>query len=662
VDSLSTILKKIKAFGKNVQSFFYQIVKIVFSGLIRIFEKYIQKKQIDDRAEADKKLVFSMSKSRIPNFRQLKYIKKYLNSQEILIINVSIFVIVVSALVGGTSFYKKHIQLVAKQGGKYIEGSIGSPKYINPLYSSLSDTDSDIARLVYSSLYKLDKNGQLANDLVETQKMSDDQKVYSYKIREAVLWHDGQKLTVDDIIFTFNLIKDSQYKSPLRSSFNGVTIEKVDDYNFKFILSDPYAAFSELLTFGIMPAHVWENSTPESISLADANLHPIGSGPYESSQMIKDKAGNIKEYDLVVNKKYYNTKANVDISYKFFGSFEEVVGALNDNQVDGMSYLPHELKDNIITPNAYNFYQLYLPQLTAIFFNQINNSNLANKNIRKALAYSIDKQAIINDQLFGGAQVVDGPILPNNFAYYNQTDKYIFNPEAANTIFTNEKWAKVEITKAEINILAEKKKSESAGGANAIKLTAEEQAKLDMGAGKWLMKDGKYLKIKLTTVDTSENTKVVKTIKNYWEVAGVKTELEVLSPSQIQSDVIRGRNFEALFYGQVLGIDPDPYAFWHSSQTGAQGYNIANYSNKDVDQLLEDARKISNPEERKVKYYKFQEIISQEVPAIFVYSPSYTYVQVKKVKGFDVKSIITPRDRFANVEDWYIETKKKLVW
>lgn len=663
MDSSNTIIKKTKAFIQNVLSFFIQLVKILLALVSFVLKKSKKKKQEEIQSSVDKKLVFSLSKSRIPNFTQLKYIKKYLSPKELLLIYISIFIMITSALIGGTSFYFKHLELVPKAGGKYTEGSVGVPQYINPLYSSLSDTDSDISRLIYSSLFNMSKDGQLTSDLVETQSVSDDQKVYSFKIHENVLWHDGENLTVDDIIFTFNLIKDSLYKSPLRSSFGGVTIEKEDDLRFKFILSDPYAAFGELLTFGIMPAHVWESTSPSAISLSPVNLRPIGSGPYESKQLVKDQMGNIKEYDLVVNEKYYGNKAKIDFSYKFFVSYEEMIAALNDNLIDGISYLPQEYIENIITPKTYNFYKLSLPQLTAVFFNSKNNTLLENVKIRKALSYSVNKEAILNDDLRGSVHLIDGPILPSSFAYNNETEKYNFNLEEANKLLAEEKWEKITITDEDILTLNEKKDSVPAENEEQkLELTDEELKKLEIGTGEWLVKDGKYFVIKLTTVETNENIIVVQAIKRNWEALGVKTELEILSPSQIQSEVIRGRNFEALFYGQVLGIDPDPYAFWHSSQTGESGFNIANFANKEVDQLLEDARIITDPLERKVKYNKFQEIVSQESPAIFMYSPSYTYVLDKKVKGFDVKSIVSPRDRFANIEEWYIETRKKLVW
>ena len=124
----------------------------------------------------------------------------------------------------------------------------------------------------------------------------------------------------------------------------------------------------------------------------------------------------------------------------------------------------------------------------------------------------------------------------------------------------------------------------------------------------------------------------------------------------------KSRNFDALIYGEITGADPDPYAFWHSSQIGQSGLNIADYANKEVDKLLEDGRLSSGREARQEKYEKFQKIIAEDEPAVFLYSPNYIYVQSKKIKGFNIKSIILPSDRFSDIDQWYINTGKKIIW
>ena len=609
-----------------------------------------------EQINLDKKLVLSLAKSRIPTLKQLKYVRKFLNPAEIWLMRASLLIIFVCLVFLGARFYLRHLRVVPLAGGDYTEALIGSPKYINPLYASVSDVDNDLTLLVYSSLFKRGETGELVKDLVQSYDLSPDNKVYTFAIRTDAKWLDGSPLTVDDIIFTLTSIKDKQYKSPLFLSFDGVDIDKIDEHSFKMTLPKPYAPFLDLLTFGILPGNLWSQIPPDSASLAELNIKPVGSGQYQFDNLVKDKSGNIKEYDLKANKNYYGAAPYINLKFKFFPDWQTAIDALNSGAVNAVSYLPPELKESILTPKNYNFYKLYLPQLTALFINSGNNAALADKAVRQALAYALDRQAIVNNILNGNAYVVNGPILPNSFAYNPNIKKYDYNLDTADKLLDSVDWKWSEIKEADVA----KAQSDLNGKDQALKEPAA--AIIAMGVGRWRRKNGNYLHIKLTTVERSENQSVAQEIKKYWENVGARVDLEIIPANNIQSDVIKTRNFEVLFYGQVVGADPDLYPFWHSSQTKGNGLNIVNFNNKDADRLLEDARTSSDMKVRQEKYQQFQTILAEEVPAIFLYSPTYTYVQNKSVKGFAVKNIYLPRDRFADVAGWYIKTGRKIVW
>jgi peptide/nickel transport system substrate-binding protein len=656
IRDLKNYFDKTKLYFKKIGKNAWKAIKVLMP-FFAFFKKSKIKDQEKLQADFDQKLVLSLSKSRIPKFKQLKHIGKYLSRPEKILLFSSVIVIIISSIFLGTRFVFTHLETVPKQSGTYTEGLVGAPKYINPLYSQLSDVDSDISHLVYSSLFARDSNGNLEQDLIEEYSISDDKKTYSFRIKENVKWHNGTTLTANDVYFTFNAIKDPMYKSSLRSGFSGVNIEVVDDYNFKFILSNPYAAFFELLTFGIMPADLWSLVPPESASLAELNLKPIGSGPYKYEQLAKEKKlGTIKEYTLAVNEDYYGEIPYIAVNFKFFNDFTEALNALNNNEVDGISYLPLELKSQILTPKSLSFYKLLMPQLTVVFFNQKSNPALGDKDLRQALSYAISKNDIINNILEGEAYAVNGPILPNSFAYYNEIKKYDYNLPEAEKLLDKIDWKLEEISEEDVARAEEDILSED----EEVRKTAEKI--LRVGVGKWRKKNDEYLLIRLTTVDRGENQAVVENLKIFWEAIGVKTNIEIVPASQIQVKIIKPRDYEAFFYGQVLGADPDPYSFWHSSQANEQGLNIANYSNKEVDKLLEDARLSNDEKFRQEKYREFQEIIAEEVPAIFMYSPMYNYVQNHNLKGFKVENVVVPSDRFANIAEWYLETEKKIVF
>ena len=126
----------------------------------------------------------------------------------------------------------------------------------------------------------------------------------------------------------------------------------------------------------------------------------------------------------------------------------------------------------------------------------------------------------------------------------------------------------------------------------------------------------------------------------------------------IQKDVIVPRAFEALLFGEILGAEPDLYPFWHSSQIGESGLNLANFNNSQADKLLEDIRKEEELEKRAEAFIKLEEILMDNIPAIFLYNPNYTYVVSSKVKGIELERIVSPVDRLNGIEKWYIKTRR----
>ncbi|MFA5748409.1 MAG: ABC transporter substrate-binding protein [Candidatus Absconditabacterales bacterium] len=567
------------------------------------------KKKFLNQEDLDKKLVYSLSPRKIPTSHQMKHVKKFLNPREFLIVKICLLAIFVNVVYLGISFIKKHLEYLPVAGGEYIEGNVGYPENINPLYAVNQDIDSDLSRLIYSSLFKYDQNGNLSADLAEDIEVSADGKEYTVRIKNGVKWHDGTDLTVDDVSFTFNLIKEPAYRSPLRSALANVNIEKVDERTLKFILSEAYAPFKEILTFGILPKSLWENINPASAALADLNMRPVGSGSYKFASLVKNKNGEMKEYRLAANENYYGSRPYIKkITFKFFTDYSEAVKALNDNQVTGLNYLPFNYRQELLAQDSLNFHELVQPRIVSLFFNYDKNKALADKEVRVALASALDKDSLIND-VFGGAyQRADGPILAGNFAYNEAITKYPYSPETAAATIKN-----------------------------------------------------KPLTLTLTVVDSGVNVAVAEKIKVYWEKAGVVVTVKAISGEQAVN-IIKERDFEVLLYGESVGGDPDVYAFWHSSQIGSRGLNLAAFNSAEVDSLLVEARTAVDNADRINKYKKFQEIITNDLPVIFLYSPTYTYVQEHQLKGFTGTTIIEPADRFSGVSGWYLKTKKKINW
>jgi peptide/nickel transport system substrate-binding protein len=220
----------------------------------------------------------------------------------------------------------------------------------------------------------------------------------------------------------------------------------------------------------------------------------------------------------------------------------------------------------------------------------------------------VDKDQLIKEVFKGVYQRLDGPIIYQNWAYNNQLKIYNYSPTEATAVIAK-----------------------------------------------------KPLTLTLTVIDAEKNTIVAQMIKSFWEQAGVKVNLKIVSKEEAPN-IIRRHDFEALIYGEAIGGDPDVYAFWHSSQIGSNGLNLTGYSNLEVDKLLVDGRSSADPAKRLADYQQFQAIITTDLPVIWLYSPTYTYVQAKRAKGFNGSAVIRSADRFASVASWYLNTHKKIAW
>lgn len=603
--------------------------------ITRLIKKF-NKPNFGARAsELDQRLVLNLQKSKIPTWRQFHHIEKVLSKKEKIILSITSLVLLVSMITVGLTFYFEHRVFVPKIGGEYIEGLVGAPQFINPIYSPSNDVDMDITRLVYSGLMRITPEGSLEPDLAESYEISDDGITYTFYMRGDARWHDGSQVTADDVIFTFDSIVDPMLGSPLSVSFRSAVVEKVDDLTVQFTLDEAFSPFLSTLTVGILPQHLWQDVPTSGFQIAEFNKKPIGSGPYQFKSFTRDKKGMIHSYSLERNEKYYAKLPYInDITFKFYPTFEEGVNALNNKNVQGLSYLPRESIDKLRGRSDLTHHSPSMPQYTALFFNQKKRAELKDYDYRNALALATDKRSIIDNVLRGQAELIDAPI-PNGYVgYYNEIKKYTLNLEEANTLLDETKWKYLDENDTYRAVMVEKENDEGE--------TYEERQDFTLT---------------ISTVDTRENIAVAEAIRDQWEQIGIKVEIATYSSAELQRNIIKNHDFEILLFGEILGVDPDPYPFWHSSQIDS-GLNLAQFANRDADTLLEEARTTSEIETRQEKYEEFQDILAEKLPAIFLYSPTYTYPVTKKVMGVNIERITIPADRFSGITSWYIKTKR----
>jgi len=580
----------------------------------------------------DKRLVLSLSGKSIPSTRQLKHLSRYLSSKEKTTIQMLAVLIAVCLVIIGAKYVTAHIKEVPASGGEYVEASVGGPRFVNPILASTNDADLDIVKLVFSGLVRTDGKGKIEPDLADSYTVSEDGKTYTFNLKPGVNWHDGVPFTSSDVVATVGYIRDSAWKSPFATQFANVTAEAPDERTVVFTLKEPFAPFLSLLTVGILPSHLWQEVLPENAARAEMNIKPIGTGPFRFKKFEMDKQGKIHSYTLSRNDDFYGEKPMLStITFTYHEDFQLATDELIGRRVDGLSFLPLEFREAVESARTMRVYTLRLPQYTAVFFNQNKNPLLKSASVRKALTLALDKEEILQGTIGYNGVPVHGPILPGFIGFHADVKKYRQDLGAAAEFLENDGWK-----------------------------MGEEGVRTKMIEGAGGEKTDTPLSLTLTTADAKENITVAQIIKSRWESIGVRTELEIIPSSRIQTDKIRPRDYDALLYGEIIGPDPDPYPFWHSSQNGPGGLNLAVFSNRRVDELLEQARASTDDDKRRELYREFQDILAEDLSAIFLYSPTYTYAVDRKVQGIETTTIFTPADRFTDVQDWYMKTKR--VW
>ncbi len=567
-------------------------------------------------AAADRDLVMRLAPARIPSPRQFRHLSSILSAQEQRVTQVATSLAMLSLLVLSGHAVLRHLATVPRAGGTLTEALVGTPQFLNPVLARPFTVDADLSRLTFRGLMKVDERLRLVPDLAASVTAGGDGKSYTVTLPKNLRWSDGQPLTSDDIRYTFETIADPAYQSPWQTLYQGLAIATPDDRTAIFTLKDAFAPFISYLTIGLLPAHVWQDANPQSFALAELNAKPVGNGPYRFQSLTKDRAGNIRSYTFIRNKNANQQPYLDKVVIKLYPDQAAALDALATGAVDALGNIsPADrakvTKHHRLTPFA-------LSQLTAVFFSQRTNPALRAKAVRQALALATDKTAIVAQALDGAGQAIDGPLLPGQEGYNPDLKRYEFNLDRAKALLDQSGW-----------------KTTTAGVRQ---------------------KGSQQLTFVLTTVKDPVYEAVAKQLVSGWREIGATVELKTVSSDQMQKEVIRPRKYEALLFGQLYDADADPYPLWHSSQQKSTGFNLALSFLKGVDKDLEDARTTTDAAKRTKDLFDFQNIVAEEVPAIFLYQAEYLYAHPKTLRGFPTDRLVSATDRFDGLNRWYLRT------
>ncbi len=546
--------------------------------------------------------------------------------------SVFICIILVAIFAISTIVYKINVNfmtVIPTTGGTLKEGLVGTPRYINPILA-VTDADRDIIALTFRGLTKEDSKGEIVPDLAESYDISSDNLTYTFTLKKAY-FQDGTQITADDVLFTIQSIQNPVLNSSKRIEWSGVNAKVIDSKTISFTLKQPYAPFIFSTNVGIIPKHIWQNISYDNWSYSENNTkNAIGSGWYKLTNISQTSDGIPQSYELSVYRKDSDNAPMIDtIKMQFYSSEEDLIKGYKNGEIDTLGGVDPKDAD-ALSKNGVKILTSPLPRVFGLFFNPSQAKIFTDIKVRKAIGIAINKKAVVDNVLFGYGTTISSPIPDSiNLSGSNNIKEDTYSDTAqAKTILEKDGWKL---------------------GDDGIYTKAISK------------KETLRLSFEIDTNDTLELKQSAENISKDLKKAGIEAIPKVYETGSLNQDIIRPRKFQSLLFGERISNQSDLFAFWDSSQRTAPGLNISGYANGTVDKLLEQGLGVLDTNKQNKIYQNVEKEIINDIPAVFIYTPSYIYaVRPEISKGINLGYIKHPEDRFLSENEWYLETDR--VW
>ena len=540
-----------------------------------------------------------------------------------------LIVLITGLLVGMVLFFQQQTpqEEVAEtpnpiSGGSYTEALVGSIMRLNPMLDHFNQPDRDIDRLLFSSLIRFDARGLPVGDLAQSWNVSADGAVYSVNLRTDAVWHDGNPVTAEDVIYTISLLQSQSALIPssLQEFWSQVIVSKISDSGLEFSLPVAFAPFMDYLSFQVLPSHLLGNLSMDGLVDHPFNLNPVGSGPYRFDSLETDN-GVITGVNLTSFEYYYEGRPFIDeIHFRYYSDEKSALDAYQAGEVDGLSKIRNQDMETVLNQTGLNLYSSRQPKLCIVFLN-LNNPNvpiLQSVDFRKALMAGVNRQMMIDDVINGQGIFAQGPIMPGNWAFYPEQTALRYDPDGARQILAG------------------------------MALTSGEDGRF--------FSDGAPIELNLLVPDDPKHTAMAEILRQNWKKIGIGVTVTPLPYDQVIAN-LESRNYQMALVDLDLSDtpDPDPYQFWAESQI-ENGQNYAQWSNTTASSYLEQARQTPNIEMRTRLYRNFQVLFEEDLPSLPLFYPVYNYAVKDSINDLSFGPVYNPADRFNNVQEWYIRT------
>ncbi|HSX35623.1 MAG TPA: peptide ABC transporter substrate-binding protein [Patescibacteria group bacterium] len=578
----------------------------------------LQRKQVEElSANAEERIENDFFK----RLERLGAVKRFVISWLLLLVLLIGLVIAQTRALSG--YYQK---LVPVPGGTYTEGILGSFTNANPIYAS-DLVDASVSKLLFAGLLTYDANNQLAGDLASDWAVDATGTVYTVHLKPHLTWQDGQPLTSADVAFTYHVIQSPDANSPLYSSWQGITVAAPDPHTVTFTLPNPLASFVYSLTNGIVPEHVLGDvSMSDMRSASFDTTKPVGAGPFQwqaiqltgSSDTDREEHIALKPFD-----NYHGGRPKFNsFVIRTFRAQDQLIKAFKAQEVSamvGLTSVPSGLKGaSDVTINS-------LPLTAAVMtFFRTTQGVLADAKVRQALVEGSNQTNII-DSLGYATRAVREPLLNGQLAYNPAYQQSGFNPLAANALLDADGWVRAK--------------------------------------DGYRHKNGAALTFQLEAENSGEYPQVARELALQWKALGVDARVNVQDNVTFQN-ALSYHTYDAILYGISIGVDPDVYVYWDSTQADIRApvrLNLSEYNSATADSALEAGRTRLDPVLRAIKYAPFLQAWQTDAPALGMYQPRFLYITHGQVYGLGQGAINTDTDRFSNVQNWETREARKTI-
>lgn len=506
----------------------------------------------------------------------------------------------------------------AASTGSDIHVLWGKPTSLNPLFSS-SGSEQQLIRLILGGLFKLSADLVPVPDLAERWEVAPDSKVFTFYLREGLQWSDGEPLTADDVIFTMERAIDSRTGSILRGRLIGIEgaaaysdqsadsvsgLVAVDERTVQITLAQPDAAFMTSLGlfsgFSILPKHILGEVPPEQLKEHEFSLAPtVGAGAYQFVTYATDQY-----VELTANPNYFAGKPAVDRIFMTILTPDVAVAQLQRGELDLMT-LPVDEADRLQSDPNVTVVSVRSPSISQI---AINNERpyFADKRVRQAMMYAIDRQSIVDSILFGQGEVVNSPVIGPDWVGAPEVNAYPYDPDKARTLLEEAGWDPAQ--------------------------------EVDM----------------IYVAGSKEQDAYGPVIQQQLREIGMAVNLVLVEGAELRRRYIEETDYDLfLFGGGQYRAEPSLTAiYYHSKNLTPTGGNGTHYVNPEIDQLLEDAVATADQEQRKEIYHQIAKIINEDAPTVFLWSPNSVYGISQRLAGFEPPAY--SGSLLWNAENWSI--------